>query len=119
MSAEYILSEGCKNVVLCERGIRTFETSTRFTLDISAIPVIHERSHLPIIVDPSHAAGSRVYVGSLVKAAVGAGADGIIVEVHPEPKRAVSDAAQTLDPKAFRALMKDIQLLAEVLKRSL
>jgi len=87
LAAEYILSEGNRNVVLCERGIRTFETSTRNTLDISCVPVVKEKSHLPIIVDPSHAAGHWHYVPALSKAAIAAGADGLIIEVHPEPEK--------------------------------
>jgi len=104
-------------VVLCERGIRTFETATRNTLDLSAVPVIKNLSHLPIIVDPSHAAGKAQYVMPLSKAAIAAGADGLIVEVHPNPKCALSDAAQQLSPEVFNDLCKDIGKIAEILGR--
>jgi 3-deoxy-7-phosphoheptulonate synthase len=113
MSAEYVLSEGCKDVILCERGIRTFETSTRNTLDISAVPVIHERSHLPIIVDPSHATGSRNYVPPLCFAAMACGADGIIVEVHPDPQKALCDGPQSLTIEDFAALMRELKRLSK------
>jgi 3-deoxy-7-phosphoheptulonate synthase len=116
MSAEYVLSEGCKDLVLCERGIRTFEDSTRNTLDISAVPVLQERSHLPIIVDPSHAAGVRQYVAPLGYAAIAAGADGLIVEVHPEPHKAMCDGPQSLDIKDFKEFMKMVKLYARVRK---
>jgi 3-deoxy-7-phosphoheptulonate synthase len=116
-AAEYIMSEGNYNVVLCERGIRTFETATRNTLDISAIPVVKNLSHLPIIVDPSHAAGKSQYILSLSKAAIAAGADGLIIEVHPNPRNALSDAAQQLTPESFNALCKDINKIAEILGR--
>jgi 3-deoxy-7-phosphoheptulonate synthase len=111
-AAEYVLSQGNPNVVLCERGIRTFETSTRFTLDISAVAVLKELSHLPVWVDPSHAAGRRALVPSLALAAVAAGADGIIVEVHPSPEEAKSDAAQQLDDGEFGALMERVRAVA-------
>ncbi len=111
-AAEYVLSQGNANVVLCERGIRTFETSTRFTLDISAVAVLKELSHLPVWVDPSHAAGRRALVPSLALAAVAAGADGIIVEVHPAPETAKSDAAQQLDDEEFGALMTRVRAVA-------
>ncbi len=107
-SAEYILSEGNENVILCERGIRTFENSTRFTLDISAVPVAKELSHLPIIVDPSHPAGKRSLVIPLAKAAYAVGADGIMVEVHPEPEKALSDSAQQLTFGGFRKLLGEL-----------
>jgi len=116
-AAEYIMSEGNYNVVLCERGIRTFETSTRNTLDISAVPVVKNLSHLPIIVDPSHAAGKSQYVLPLSKAAIAAGADGLIIEVHPNPKSALSDAAQQLTPEDFDYLCKDIAKIAEIIGR--
>jgi len=116
-AAEYIMSEGNYNVVLCERGIRTFETATRNTLDISAVPVVKSLSHLPIIVDPSHAAGKTQYILPLSKAAIAAGADGLIVEVHPNPKCALSDAAQQLPPDDFYDLCKDISKIAEILGR--
>ena len=104
MAAEYILREGNSQVMLCERGIRTFERSTRFTLDIGAVPVLKEETHLPVIVDPSHAAGRRDLVAPLARAAVAAGADGIIVEVHPEPDQALSDAAQQIAADEFGGL---------------
>lgn len=113
-AAEYIMNEGNYNVVLCERGIRTFEHATRFTLDISAIPVIKNTSHLPIFIDPSHAAGKYQYVSPLSKAAVSAGADGLIIEVHPNPRCALSDAAQQLTPECFDMLCKDISKIAKI-----
>lgn len=116
-AAEYIMSEGNYNVVLCERGIRTFETATRNTLDISAVPVVKSTSHLPIIVDPSHAAGKIQYILPLSKAAIAAGADGLIVEVHPNPRCALSDAAQQLTPDDFDKLCIDIQKIAEIVGR--
>jgi len=116
-AAEYIMNEGNYNVVLCERGIRTFETSTRNTLDISAVPVIKNTSHLPIIVDPSHAAGKYQYVHPLSMAAVAAGADGLLIEVHPNPRCALSDAAQQLTPENFDTLCRDISKIAEILGR--
>lgn len=116
-AAEYIMSEGNYNVVLCERGIRTFETATRNTLDLSAIPVVKNSSHLPIIVDPSHAAGKSQYIASLSKAAIAAGADGLIIEVHPDPRHALSDASQQLTPESFDNLCKDISKIAEILGR--
>jgi len=112
MSAEYIISEGNNQVILCERGIRTFADNTRNTLDISAIPSIKEVSHLPVIVDPSHAAGRREYVISLSKAAIAAGADGLIIEVHPDPARSVSDGRQSLYPEQFEKLMQEVNRLA-------
>ena len=117
MSAEYILSEGNPNVVLCERGIRTFETATRNTLDISAVPVLKELTHLPVIVDPSHAAGNWKYVIPLARAAAAVGADGIIVEMHPEPEKAVSDGAQSLKPEKFYQMMEEIRAIASAVKR--
>ncbi|ADR19265.1 3-deoxy-7-phosphoheptulonate synthase [Calditerrivibrio nitroreducens] len=112
LAAEYILAEGNRNVVLCERGIRTFETSTRNTLDISCVPVVKDKSHLPIIVDPSHASGHWHYVPSLSKAAIAAGADGLIIEVHPEPENALSDGAQSLRPDQFVRLMGELKAIA-------
>lgn len=117
MAAEYILNSGNDQVILCERGIRTFENSTRNTLDISAISVVHEKSHLPIIVDPSHAVGSRDKVSGLALASVVAGADGVMVEVHPEPEKAKSDGVQSLYPKQFSELMKNIIKAATVINR--
>lgn len=117
-AAEYIMSEGNYNVVLCERGIRTFETATRNTLDLSAIAVVKERSCLPIIVDPSHAAGKRAYIPSLSLAAVAAGADGLIIEVHPEPQKALSDAAQQLPPQAYKTLSSQVFAVHRALKNT-
>jgi 3-deoxy-7-phosphoheptulonate synthase len=119
MSAEYILSGGNRNVILCERGIRTFETATRNTMDISAIPVVHKRSHLPIIADPSHGTGIRDKVIPMARAAVAAGADGIMVEVHHDPDRALSDGAQSLYPNQFADLMREIRLIAEAIGRNI
>ncbi len=118
-AAEYILSQGNPNVVLCERGIRTFETATRFTLDLSAVPVLKELSHLPVWVDPSHAAGRRNLVPSLALAAAAAGADGLIVEVHPSPEDARSDAAQQLDDAEFGTLMGRLRGVVGALGKSL
>ena len=118
MSAEYILSEGNPNVILCERGIRTFETETRNTLDIQAVPVIKLHSHLPIIVDPSHAAGRWDIVIAMACAAVAAGADGIMVEVHTNPEPALSDGQQSLRPSKFAALMERIQPLLQVMGKT-
>ena len=119
MSAEYIMSEGNPNVVLCERGIRTFETETRNTLDIQAVPVIRKLSHLPIIVDPSHAAGRWELVLPMACAAVAAGADGIMVEMHPNPEVALSDGQQSLKPRRFSELMAAIRPLLNVMHKEL
>ena len=116
MSAEYILSEGNGQIILCERGIRTFETATRNTLDISAVPVLKELTHLPVIVDPSHAAGYAKYVIPLARAAVAVGAHGIIVEIHPEPEKAFSDGAQSLRPEQFYRLMDEVTLLEKTMQ---
>ncbi len=116
MSAEYVLDAGNPAVILCERGIRTFETYTRNTLDLSAVPVVKRLSHLPIIVDPSHAAGDRHYVTALAKAAVACGADGLMVEVHPDPSRALSDGKQSLDLEGFRRLMAEVTMLSKMLR---
>ena len=119
LAAEYLLSQGNFNVVLCERGIRTFEPTTRFTLDLNAVPVIQKLSHLPIVVDPSHGTGSYEYVAPMAKAAVAAGADGLLIEVHPNPEAALSDGPQSLLPKKFAALMKDLRKLAPLVGRTL
>ena len=119
MSAEYILSEGNFNVILCERGIRTFEDATRFTLDINAVPVVKSLSHLPIIVDPSHAAGKWGLVSSCAKAAVAAGADGLIVEVHTKPEEAMSDGEQSLVPDNFEAMVRDVARVAKAVDREI
>jgi 3-deoxy-7-phosphoheptulonate synthase len=117
MAAEYVLSEGNPNVILCERGIRTFERYTRNTLDISASPVIEHLSHLPLIIDPSHASGDWRYVNALARAGVAAGADGLIIEVHTDPARAMSDGKQSLKPEKFRTLMGEIRKIAEAIGR--
>ena len=119
MSAEYIMSEGNENVILCERGIRTFETYTRNTLDLSAIPAIKRLSHLPVIVDPSHAAGIWWMVEPLAKAAVAVGADGLIIEVHNDPANARCDGQQSIRPEKFKSLMKDLAKIAEVVNKSI
>lgn len=119
MSAEYILAGGNKNVILCERGIRTYETSTRSTLDISSIPVIKKLTHLPIVIDPSHAAGRWEYVESLSKAAIAAGADGLIIEVHQNPELALSDGQQSLKPERFESLVKKCKRIANAIDRTL
>jgi 3-deoxy-7-phosphoheptulonate synthase len=118
MSAEYVLSGGNFNVILCERGIRTFEDSTRNTLDLSAIPVIKQLSHLPVIIDPSHATGSWNLVPSMSKAAVAAGCDGLLVEVHHDPEKALSDGVQSLKPENFSQMMSEIKKIAEVIGRN-
>ncbi|HSL90117.1 MAG TPA: 3-deoxy-7-phosphoheptulonate synthase, partial [Ignavibacteriaceae bacterium] len=117
MSAEYILSGGNENVILCERGIRTFETSTRNTFDLSAIPVVHQRSHLPVIADPSHATGMRDKVIPMARAAVAADADGLMIEVHYDPVNAMSDGPQALLPEQFAGLMNQLRQIAEVIGR--
>jgi 3-deoxy-7-phosphoheptulonate synthase len=119
LSSEYILSGGNYDVILCERGIRTYETATRNTMDISAIPVVKKLSHLPIVGDPSHGTGRRDMVAPLARAAVAAGADGIIVEVHPNADKAASDAAQTLYPDQFDKLMSELRLIATAVGRTL
>ncbi len=118
-AAEYIMSEGNLNVILCERGIRTFETATRNTLDISAIPIIKAKSHLPIIVDPSHASGVLEYIPALSAASIAAGADGLIIEVHPDPAHALSDGPQSLTPEAFKSLMDRLRPIAHAVNRTL
>ncbi|NLK74768.1 MAG: 3-deoxy-7-phosphoheptulonate synthase [Clostridiales bacterium] len=118
-AAEYILAEGNPNVVLCERGIRTFETATRNTLDISAVPVIKEKSHLPIIIDPSHATGVRTYIKPLAKAAVAVGADGLMIETHPNPSCALSDGPQSLTFKQFEELTEEIRPLVAYMGKRL
>jgi 3-deoxy-7-phosphoheptulonate synthase len=118
LSAEYIMSGGNYEVMLCERGIRTFETSTRNTMDISAIPVLKRLTHLPVIADPSHGTGKRDYVLPMARAAVAAGADGLIVEVHPDPDHAVSDGAQTLRPEQFAEMMGQVRAIAGAIGRA-
>jgi 3-deoxy-7-phosphoheptulonate synthase len=117
MAAEYILSEGNPNVILCERGIRTFETMTRFTLDLSAVPVLKEESHLPVFVDPSHSSGHWRYVAPMALAAIAAGADGLLVEVHPRPAEALCDGPQALKPDTFQAMMDTLVKVAEATGR--
>lgn len=118
LSAEYILSGGNYQVMLCERGIRTFETATRNTMDISAVPVLKRLTHLPVIADPSHGTGKRDYVLPMARAAVAAGADGLLVEVHPDPDHAVSDGAQTLRPSQFREMIAQVRAIASAIDRS-
>ncbi len=118
MSAEYIVAHGNPNVILCERGIRTFETATRNTCDISAVPVLNELTHLPVILDPSHATGKRSLVPAVSRAGVAIGADGLIVEVHPCPEKAISDGAQSLTLQGFRDLMRDLQPYLRLWKES-
>jgi 3-deoxy-7-phosphoheptulonate synthase len=117
MSAEYVMSQGNYDVILCERGIRTFETATRFTLDLSAVPVLKRLSHLPVVVDPSHGVGVRDFIPPMSLAALAAGADGLIIEVHPEPAKALSDGAQSLLPEQFKKLMDEIRPLAHAVGR--
>ncbi len=119
LSAEYILAGGNYDVILCERGIRTFETYTRNTMDISAIPVVKKLSHLPIVADPSHGTGRRDKVAPMARAAVAAGADGLLVEVHPDPDRALSDGAQSLRPEQFQELMRQLRMIAPAVERSI
>ena len=119
MSAEYILSNGNFNCILCERGIRTFEDATRFTLDLSAVPLIKKLSHLPVIVDPSHATGKWDLVSSMSKASVASGADGLLIEVHPHPEDAYSDGAQSLLPKKFALMMKELNAVAKAVGREI
>jgi len=117
MAAEYIMAQGNGDVMLCERGIRTYETATRNTMDVAAIPVLKRETHLPVIVDPSHAGGRAHLVTPLALAAVAAGADGLIVEVHPNPTCAKSDGEQSLEPTAFAAMMTQVQAVARAVGR--
>ena len=117
LSAEHVMARGNRQVILCERGIRTFETYTRNTLDLNAIPVVKELSHLPVIVDPSHGVGIRNKVAPMARAAIAAGADGIIVEVHQDPDRALSDGAQSQYPSEFAEMVDQIRTIAEVIGR--
>jgi 3-deoxy-7-phosphoheptulonate synthase len=119
LSAEYILAQGNYNVLLCERGIRTFETSTRFTLDLNSVPVLKKLTHLPIVLDPSHGTGVRDYVATMAKASVAAGADALIIEVHPKPEEAFSDGPQSLLPEQFQTMMKELDLVAKAVGREL
>src|SRR5207248_3517430 len=119
LSAEYVLASGNRNVILCERGIRTFETATRFTLDLNAVPVVKRLSHLPILVDPSHGTGHWEFVEAMAMAGVAAGADGLIIEVHPRPEDALSDGPQSLKPERFAALMQRARKVARAMDRDL
>jgi len=119
LSAEYILAAGNPGVILCERGIRTFETTTRFTLDLNAVPVLKKLSHLPVVVDPSHGTGHWDLVAPMAKAAVACGADGLIIEVHPRPEEALSDGPQSLKPSRFAQLMRELRPVAEAVGRAL
>ena len=119
MSAEYVLSQGNYEVILCERGIRTFETETRFTLDLNAVPVLQKLTHLPVLVDPSHGTGHWEYVGPMAKAAVAAGADGLMIEVHMRPEEAFSDGIQSLKPSRFISLLQELRPFAQAAGRKL
>jgi 3-deoxy-7-phosphoheptulonate synthase len=119
MASEYILSGGNTNVMLCERGIRTFETATRNTTDINAVPVLKKLTHLPVIIDPSHSTGDSAFVSAVAKAGVAAGADGLIVEVHQDPPHAISDGKQSLTPEAFAKMVKQVRAIAEAVDRRL
>jgi len=119
LSAEYIMSGGNYEIILCERGIRTFETATRNTMDISAIPVLKQLTHLPVVADPSHGVGKRNLVAPMARAAVAAGADGLLVEVHHDPEHALSDGAQSLFPDQFAELMKQLRVIATAVDRSI
>ena len=119
LSAEYVLARGNPNVILCERGIRTFEASTRFTLDLNAVPVVKKLSHLPVVVDPSHGTGHWELVESMAMAGIAAGADGLIIEVHPRPEDALSDGPQSLKPERFAALMQRVRRIAQAVDRDL
>ena len=119
MAAEYIVSRGNKQVILCERGIRTFETMTRNTLDLNAVPLLKRESHLPVVVDPSHGVGIRSAVLPMARAAVACGADGLLIEVHPDPDRALSDGMQSLNLAAFEKLMREVEKIAAAMGRTL
>ncbi len=119
MAAEYIMSKGNQHVILCERGIRTFETATRNTLDLSSVPVLHQKTHLPVIVDPSHGVGKWDLVAPMAKAAVAAGADGLLIEVHTNPEDAMSDGEQSLKPDAFKKLMSELKPIAKAVGREI
>ena len=119
LSAEYIMAQGNFDVILCERGIRTFETSTRNTLDLNAVPVIKKHSHLPIIVDPSHGIGIRDKVAPMALAGIAAGADGVVIEVHHDPDNAFSDGAQTITPETMSSIINKIKAIAPIVDREL
>lgn len=118
MSAEYLLAQGNSRVMLCERGIRTFEKYTRNTTDINAVPVLKQLTHLPVLLDPSHSTGKYDYVIAVAKAAIAAGADGLLVEVHPRPEKALSDGAQSLRPEKFAQLVREVRRIAEAVDRT-
>ncbi len=117
MCAEYIVSSGNYNVMVCERGIRTYETATRNTFDLNAVPVLKQATHLPVVADPSHGTGYREYVPAMSKAAIAAGADALIIEIHPDPDNAMSDGRQSLELPAFAALMQDLRRVAAAVDR--
>jgi 3-deoxy-7-phosphoheptulonate synthase len=119
LAAEYVLAQGNPDVALCERGIRTFETATRFTLDIGAVPILKQRSPLPVVLDPSHAAGAAALVGPMARAGIAAGADALLIEVHPNPAEAMCDGAQSLDPRQFAQLAKEVARVAAAVDRKL
>jgi 3-deoxy-7-phosphoheptulonate synthase len=119
LSAEYVLAEGNPHVILCERGLRSFDTTSRNLFDLTAIPVVHQLSHLPIVADPSHGTGRRDKVTPMARAAIAAGADGLIVEMHPHPDRARSDGAQSLNPEQFGELMRQVRRVAEAVDRQI
>ena len=119
LAAEYILDRGNPNVILCERGIRTFEDHTRFTLPLTTVPYLKQKTHLPVIVDPSHGTGKASLVAAMSKASIAAGADGLILEVHEDPKKAMSDGSQTITPAAFEQIMTDCRRIAEAVDRAL
>ena len=119
MSAEYVMANGNHNVMLCERGIRTFETETRNTVDINAVPVVKLKSHLPVILDPSHGTGRSALVGSVAKAGIAAGADGLLIEVHDNPEEAWSDGEQSLCPEKFKQLMQQLARIAQSVDRQI
>lgn len=118
MACEYVMLEGNRQVVLCERGITTFEDTTRYTTDLNAIPVLAQLSHLPVIVDPSHSTGNWRYVAALARAAVAAGAHGLMVEVHPRPAQALSDGPQALEPRRFAELIQEVRAVAQAVGRT-
>ena len=119
LAAEYVLKTGNQKVILCERGIRTFEDHTRFTLPLASVPYLHEKTHLPVMVDPSHGTGKAGLVAAMARAAVAAGADGLIVEIHPHPEKALSDGYQALTPSAFRQMMRECRKVAEAVGMSM
>ncbi len=119
LAAEYILDRGNPNVILCERGIRTYEDHTRFTLPLATVPYLHDKSHLPVVVDPSHGTGKARLVVPMARASIAAGADGLIVEVHDDPEHAVSDGAQTINPPTFKQMMDQCRRIAEAVDRAM